>query len=81
LPFYLSEQSLSRPWPSSLAVAVVSGGGTHDLRAAIDQRIDLFVTGDAAHETYHAALEAGINVLSGGHYRSEMFGVQAMPGA
>ena len=59
-------------------VALVSGGGTRDLEAAIAAGVDLFVTGDAAHETYHAALEAGINVVSGGHYLSEVYGVRAV---
>ena len=59
-------------------VALVSGGGTRDLAAAIAAGVDLFVTGDAAHETYHAALEAGINVVSGGHYLSEVYGVRAV---
>ena len=59
-------------------VALVSGGGTRDLAAAIAAGVDLFVTGDAAHENYHAALEAGINVVSGGHYLSEVYGVRAV---
>ena len=59
-------------------VALVSGGGARDLDAAIAAGVDLFVTGDAAHENYHAALEAGINVVSGGHYLSEVFGVRAV---
>jgi dinuclear metal center YbgI/SA1388 family protein len=59
-------------------VALVSGGGNRDLDAAIAAGVDLFVTGDAAHENYHAALEAGINVVSGGHYLSEVYGVRAV---
>ena len=59
-------------------VALVSGGGTRDLDAAIAAGADLFVTGDASHENYHAALEAGIHVVSGGHYLSEVFGVRAV---
>ena len=59
-------------------VALVSGGGTRDLDRAIAAGADLFVTGDASHENYHAAMEAGINVLSGGHYLSEIFGVRAV---
>ena len=59
-------------------VALVSGGGTRDLDAAIAAGVDLFVTGDASHENYHAALEAGIHVLSGGHYLSEVFGVRSV---
>jgi dinuclear metal center YbgI/SA1388 family protein len=59
-------------------VALVSGGGTRDLDAAIDAGVDLFITGDAAHQNYHAALEAGVNVVSGGHYLSEVYGVRAV---
>lgn len=59
-------------------VALVSGGGNRDLDAAIAAGADLFVTGDASHENYHAALEAGIHVLSGGHYLSEVFGVRSV---
>lgn len=59
-------------------VGLVSGGGTRDVHAAIDAGIDLFVTGDASHQMYHAAAEARINVMSAGHYRSETFGVVAV---
>ena len=59
-------------------VALVSGGGTRDLDSAIAAGADLFVTGDASHENYHAALEAGIHVVSGGHYLSEVFGVRSV---
>ena len=59
-------------------VALVSGGGNRDLAAAIEAGADLFVTGDASHENYHVALEAGIHVLSGGHYLSEVFGVRSV---
>ena len=58
--------------------ALVSGGGNRDLDAAIAAGADLFVTGDASHENYHAALEAGIHVLSGGHYLSEVFGMRSV---
>ena len=59
-------------------VALVSGGGTSELGGAIAAGADLFVTGDASHENYHAALEAGIHMVSGGHYVSEVFGVRAV---
>ena len=66
--------------PSIERVALVSGGGTRDLDDAIAAGADLFVTGDASHENYHAALEAGIHVVSGGHYLSEVFGVRSVAG-
>jgi len=59
-------------------VGIVSGGGASDLRDAIDDGIDCFITGEYAHWNYHAALEAGINLIYGGHYATETVGVQAV---
>jgi dinuclear metal center YbgI/SA1388 family protein len=60
------------------SVGIVSGGDPHAVSQAIDEKLDLFVTGDASHEIYHEALEAGINVLFGGHYATEVWGVKLM---
>ena len=60
------------------SVGIVSGGDPHAVSQAIDEGLDLFVTGDASHEIYHEALEARINVLSGGHYATETWGVTLM---
>ena len=59
-------------------VGIVSGGAPWDVLEAIDQHLDLFITGDASHTIYHHCLEAGINVLFGGHYQTEVWGVQAL---
>lgn len=59
-------------------VGVISGGAPWDVVQAIDLGLDLFITGDAAHSVYHNCLEAGINVMFGGHYRTETFGVEAI---
>lgn len=60
------------------SVGIVSGGDPHAVSQAIDEGLDLFVTGDASHEIYHEALEAGINVVCGGHYATETWGVVQM---
>ena len=59
-------------------VGIISGGGAEDVTQAIDEGLDLFITGTAEHEIYHTVRESGINFLSGGHYRSEVFGVKAL---
>lgn len=59
-------------------VAMISGGGTHEVSDAIKEGVDLYITGDASHQVYHEALEAGINVLFGGHYMTELTGVQSI---
>ena len=59
-------------------VGIVSGGAPHDVTQAIDQGLDLYITGEPAHSVYHNCLEAGINVIFGGHYQTETFGVRAI---
>jgi len=59
-------------------VGIVSGGGAADVYEAIDAGLDLFVTGEPSHQIYHYAMEAGINVLFGGHYLTETLGVRLL---
>ncbi|MCF6335166.1 MAG: Nif3-like dinuclear metal center hexameric protein [Spirochaetales bacterium] len=55
-------------------VAIVSGGATREVTQALDKNIDLYITGDQAHEVYHTCLEGKINMISGGHYFTDTFG-------
>ncbi len=55
-------------------VAIVSGGATREVTQAIDQKIDLYITGDVSHEIYNTCLERNINMVSAGHYFTETFG-------
>jgi dinuclear metal center YbgI/SA1388 family protein len=64
--------------PTIKRVAVVSGGAADELGEAIEKGVDCYVTGEPKHENYHAAKEAGINVIYGGHYHTEKAGVQAI---
>ncbi len=59
-------------------VGIISGGAGNDVQEAIDAGLDLFITGEILHQNYHTAKEAGITVISGGHYRTEVFGVTAL---
>ncbi|MFC1581917.1 Nif3-like dinuclear metal center hexameric protein [Planctomycetota bacterium] len=59
-------------------VGIVSGGGAGELKDAIDLGIDCFITGESAHWNYHAAQEAGVNVIYSGHYHTETIGVKAL---
>lgn len=60
------------------SVGIVSGGAPDEVDQAIDEDLDLFVTGDASHTIYHRCLEAGISVVFGGHYQTETRGVRAV---
>ena len=65
--------------PESIStVGIISGGAAREVQDAIDQGLDLYITGESSHEIYHLCLEAGINVLFGGHYLTETAGVQAV---
>lgn len=59
-------------------IGVVTGGAGSELRKAADEGIDTFVTGEGPHWTYALAEELGVNVLYGGHYATETFGVKAL---
>ncbi len=59
-------------------IGVVTGGAGGELRTAAQEGMDTFVTGEGPHWTYALAEEFGINVLYGGHYATETFGVKAL---
>jgi dinuclear metal center YbgI/SA1388 family protein len=59
-------------------VGIVSGRAPGDVTQAIDEGLDLFVTGEPSHEIYHNCLEARIHVIFAGHYHSETFGVRLL---
>ena len=60
------------------SVGIISGGAGDDVDQAIRANLDLFITGTAPHEVFHTVKENGTNLLAGGHYRSEVFGVKAL---
>ena len=49
-----------------------------DLKKAVDEGVDTFITGEGSHWTYALAEELEVNVLYGGHYATETFGVKAL---
>ncbi len=59
-------------------IGVVSGGAGAELRQAAREGVDTFVTGEGPHWTFAVAEELGLNVLYGGHYATETFGVKAL---
>jgi dinuclear metal center YbgI/SA1388 family protein len=59
-------------------IGVVTGGAGNELKRAAAEGVDTFVTGEGAHWTFAAAEELGLNVLYGGHYATETFGVKAL---
>jgi putative NIF3 family GTP cyclohydrolase 1 type 2 len=60
----------------SRTCAVVSGGAAGEALQAIDEGVDLYVTGETAHEIYPQILEGRLNMIAGGHYATEVWGVR-----
>ena len=59
-------------------IGVVTGGAGDGLKIAADEGVDTFVTGEGPQWTFALAEELGLNVLYGGHYATETFGVKAL---
>ena len=62
----------------NISVGIISGSAAYDVSQAINEKLDLYITGEVSHAVYHECREAGINVIFAGHYLSETFGVQAV---
>lgn len=59
-------------------IGVVTGGAGAELNQAAEEGVDTFITGEGPHWTYALAEELGLNVVYGGHYATETFGVKAL---
>lgn len=59
-------------------VGVVTGGAGSEVTKAAAEKVDAFVTGEGPHWSYSLAEELEINVLYGGHYATETFGVRSL---
>ncbi len=59
-------------------VGIVSGGAADDVYVALELGLDAFITGECEHQVYHDCEEQGITMICGGHYATEVFGVQAV---
>lgn len=55
---------------------VVSGGAADEIPQAIKEGVDLYITGENSHSFYHHALEGKLNLIAGGHYSTEVWGVR-----
>lgn len=59
-------------------IAIVSGGAAKETLQAIKAKVDLYITGEPMHYIHHMAKENGINVIFGGHYQTEVWGIKAL---
>lgn len=59
-------------------VGIVSGGAQREVFTAIDDELDLFITGEASEYVMSAAREGCIHFIGAGHHNTERLGVRAL---
>lgn len=59
-------------------VGLCTGGAGAEIASAAAGGVDTFITGEGQHWTYTLAEELGVNLIYGGHYATETFGVKAL---
>ena len=60
------------------AIGIVTGSAGSEIHRVAEAKIDTFITGEAPHWAAVAVEELGINLMLGGHYATETFGVKAL---
>jgi len=59
-------------------IGVCSGGAQSYFPEAVDDGVDLFLTGEQSEWVFHYAKEEGVHYVAAGHHATERFGVQAL---
>lgn len=59
-------------------IGIVSGFGSSCVPEAAKLGLDLFLTGEFPHSSFHVAKEAGLSVIAAGHYITETLGLRAL---
>ena len=59
-------------------IAWCSGGAQSLFEQAIEQGVDVYVTGEISEQNVHLARESGVAYIAAGHHASERYGVQAL---
>ena len=60
-------------------VCIISGGASSEIEL-LENKADTFLCGDVKEQTRNQAKEMRINFVDGGHYSTEVFGVQNLGG-
>jgi dinuclear metal center YbgI/SA1388 family protein len=60
------------------SIGIITGAAGSEIYRIAEENIETFITGEAPHWAAVAAEELEINLLLGGHYATETFGVKAI---
>ena len=59
-------------------VGVISGAAQKEVKQAVAEGLDAFITGEASEHILHYVKEEGIHFIAAGHHATERFGVLAL---
>jgi dinuclear metal center YbgI/SA1388 family protein len=59
-------------------VGIISGAAQKDVKQAVLQNLDLYLTGEVSEHTLHYVKEEKIHFVAAGHHATERFGIQAL---
>ncbi|RMH63710.1 MAG: Nif3-like dinuclear metal center hexameric protein [Calditrichaeota bacterium] len=59
-------------------VGIISGAAQKEVKQAVLQGLDAFITGEVSEHIYHYAREEGIHFIAAGHHATEVFGIRAL---
>ena len=59
-------------------IAWCTGGAQSMIDQAVEQQVDVYLTGEISEQTVHTARECGLHFIAAGHHATERYGVQAL---
>ena len=59
-------------------VGIVSGDGAGDVYQAMEEGLDVLITGESSYSTVNDCIENNMGMMCIGHYETETFGVKAV---
>lgn len=60
------------------SIAWCTGAAQSYMELAINNKVDVFISGEISEQTVHLARESGVAYIAAGHHNTEKYGVQAL---
>ena len=60
------------------SLGIITGGAGGEVSKVAAEGVNTFITGEGPHWSFPMAEELGVNLIYGGHYATETFGVKAL---
>jgi len=74
-PLVIGDDDQNRPL---VRIAWCSGGAQSLFEEAVDQAVDVYLSGEVSEQNVHLARESGVTYIAAGHHATERYGVRAL---